>query len=73
MKCIYKLRVDQILDKKGDIHTVYGIEAWKKQQCIQSIGDIFFDFQRAEEFVARCNQSELSIIHLMDVISDILE
>lgn len=73
MRCIYKLRTDQILDEENQKHTVYGIEAWEKGRCLQSVGDIFFDFQKAEEFVRKCNQLELSVIHLMDVIMDILE
>lgn len=73
MRCIYKLRTDQIFDEENQMYTVYGIEVWESGQCIQSVGDIFFDFQKAERFVAKCNQLELSVIHLMDVILDILE
>ena len=73
MSYTYHLRTDFILDEEGNKHIVYGVSAIQTDGTIlMSVSDVFFDAQQAKAFVACCNQYEVSLIHLMDVIDDAL-
>lgn len=72
MDCRYTIRKDEVQDESGQTHTVYGVEAWLGAKKIRCIPDVFFVRRRAEDFVYRCNTYELSLVHLMDVIEDVL-
>lgn len=73
MQVIYKLRTDIVLDEDNCEYTVYGITALDSyENVLMTVEDIFFDKQKAEEFVELCNQEKLELIHLQDVIEDIL-
>lgn len=39
---------------------------------VVQISDLFLDRERAEEFAALCNRCKLSIVHLNDVIDNLL-
>lgn len=74
MKITYRLRTDSVCDEDGILHTVYGIEAFaRNKHRVTYIADIFFDKQKAEDFIGLCNDLKLSLIHLSDVIEDVLE
>lgn len=74
MKITYRLRTDKVCDEKGVLHIVYGIEAFaKNKHKIASVADVFFDKQKAENFIKLCNDLKLSLVHLPDVIEDVLE
>ncbi len=74
MTVIYRLRTDEIYDEEGILHTVYGIDVLNNQNCIiDSIADIFLDGVKAKKFVDLCNELNLSLIHLPEVIEDALE
>ena len=74
MKITYRLRTDKVFDEDGVFHTVYGIEAFaKSNRKVASVADVFFDKQKAEDFIKLCNDHRLSLIHLPDVIEDVLE
>ncbi len=66
---LYQTRVDEIQDECGNVHTVYGIDAF---QCVRSVPDVFTDEGKAEAFVKRCNELLLDLCHLDDVIEDLL-
>jgi len=69
----YYLRTDNVFDEYGDIHTVYGIDAVNENGIVEmSVKDVFFEFERAKKFIDTCNRLDLSIVHLMDVVEDIL-
>ena len=73
MEYIYRTRSDVIFDEDGKKHIVYGIEAMTHQNIvITSVSDIFFNERDAQAFVELCNNKKLSLIHLPDVIEDIL-
>ncbi len=73
MNCIYNLRKDVVKDEDGQYHTVYGIEAVDADgKVLQSFEDIFFDLEKAVEFVELCNQNKLELIHLEGVVEDAL-
>ena len=73
MQVIYKLRIDTVTDENNRKHTVYGITALDSfENVLKTFEDIFFDKQKAEKFIALCNYEKLELIHLQDVIEDIL-
>ena len=74
MEYIYKLRSDKIVSEEGESFIVYGIDAENvdTKNIEVSIPDIFFDKKTAEEFINLCNKEELMIVHLWDVIEDVL-
>ena len=73
MQIIYTLKTDTVFDEDNNEYTVYGITALDIfKNVLQSVEDIFFNKQKAEEFISICNQEKLELIHLQDVIDDIL-
>lgn len=74
MNYIYKIRSDKIVGEEGEIFTVYGIDAVNinTNHVEVSIPDIFFEKKQAEEFINLCNKEKLMIVHLWDVIEDVL-
>lgn len=73
MQVIYKLRTDIVLDEDNCEYTVYGITALDSyENVLMTVEDIFFDKQKAEEFVELCNQEKLELIHLQNVIEDVI-
>ena len=72
MKYEYKIREDVITDEEGELHTVFGIEAWCGKELVRTISDVFYQQKNAEHYIELFNKLNLSIIHLEDVIEDIL-
>ncbi len=73
MSYTYRLRTDIVEDEEGNSFTVYGIEAVDPAgQILESVPDLFFDRQEAEQFVKLCIEEELCLVHLMDVAEDVL-
>ena len=69
----YKLRRDTVTADDGRTRTVYGISAIGNDgKTLASVSDIFFDAKKARAFVAKCNRAKLSLIHLYDIIDDVL-
>lgn len=69
----YTLRTYIVTDEGNHKHTVYGITALDSfGNVLKTVEDIFFCKQKAEEFIELCNQEKLELIHLQDVIEDIL-
>ncbi len=73
---VYFLRQDIILDESGEEHVVYGVDLREENDpaapIYQSVPDVFFDLEKAQEFIENCNALRLNPIHLMDVIEDVL-
>ena len=69
----YTLRCDTVTDEDGCAHTVYGITA---RNCfgktLATFADIFFDKQKAINFVSLCNSERLELVHLADAVEDAL-
>ena len=71
MNYIYRLNETTIADEDEKKYTVYGIDAVNDNGYIlESHSDIFFGLLKAEKFVSLCNDCELKLIHLPDVIED---
>ena len=76
MYCVYKMIVTKEQDEQGRHYSGYGIEAWTdsdtEPQLLQRIPDLFLDRNRGEQFVELCNSEEVELIHLLEVIDNIL-
>ena len=73
MQVIYTLRTDIVTDEENQRHTVYGIDVLDNfKNVIKTVKDIFFNKQKAENFIKLCNEEKLELVHLQDVIEDIL-
>ena len=73
MSHTYQLNETTVKDKDGIVYTVYGIDAVnKKGKIVKSFTKIFYERSRAQDLVALCNECELSIIHLANVVEDAL-
>lgn len=74
MKYIYVIRVDIISNEADNTYTVYGVEAidTRKGTVLSSYPDIFTDLKEAESVIQLLNEEKLDIIHLPDVINDII-
>ena len=71
MNYIYRLNEITITDEEDIKHIVYGIDAVDKcGNILTSYTDIFFDQTKTENFVALCNECELELIHLPDMVED---
>ncbi len=65
----YILRSDTVFDEQGIRHTVYGVNVPTEQI---SVADVFYHKAEAKDFIRKCNELDLSPLHLPDVIDDIL-
>ncbi len=67
----YFLEESKLEDEEGVIHDVFGVSAKDSDGNIQaSYPDLFFERQRAVDFVDLCNEVKLELCHLLDVIED---
>ena len=67
------MRTDIVTDEENHRYTVYGITALDNLgNMLKTFEDIFFDKNKAEEFVKLCNKEKLELIHLQDVVEDVL-
>jgi len=74
MQVTYTLKTDIVKDEDNCEFLVYGITAIDSNgNVLDAYEDIFFDKQKAEEFIELCNEEKLELIHLPDVIDDILD
>ncbi len=73
MSYTYRLNETTVTDEDGEMYTVYGIDAVDESgNILESFPDIFFDLTKAEEFIDSCNICELHLIHLADVVEDVI-
>ena len=67
------MRTDFAKDEENHQYTVYGITALDNfGNMLKTFKDIFFDKNKAEEFVKLCNEEKLELVHLQDVVEDVL-
>lgn len=69
----YTLKTDIVTDEENHAHTVYGITVLDNfENILKTIKDIFLNKQKAEEFIELCNKEKVELIHIQDVIDDML-
>lgn len=72
-KYTYRVKTTSISGGQGNSRSVYGIEVLNSiGRSLKVVPNIFLDATQAEKFVDLCNSEELDIIHLDDVIEDLL-
>ena len=73
MYCTYKLNETIIKDEDGMTYTLYGIDALDTNgNIVKSVKNIFFQRSRATNLINLCNEGELALTHLDDVIEEAL-
>lgn len=73
MKHTYRLKTETIKNDVGDIFTAYGIDIYNsKKELVKSVSDIFLDKRKAEKFVKICNDLEIPINRISDIIDYVI-
>lgn len=74
MKYIYVIRIDTTPNGNNQMCTVYGIEAVDSSSgtVLSSIPDIFTDLREADRVIQLLNEEKLELIHLPDIVNDII-
>lgn len=72
MSVTYSLTEGEISDEESESRKGYGIMGKSADGETASFPDVFTDRGRAEDLVRRCNEGELRLCHLLDVIYDTL-
>lgn len=74
-KYIFTVREDKLEINGEKSRIVYGIDIWQKKAniryCVKTIPDIFFVRKKAEKFVNYCNNNDVNLIHIDDIIEDL--
>ena len=70
MKYEYRVRTDIVYDEDKLPRTVYGVELLTNGEVKRSVPDVFFERQKAEQFVCACNTLHLRPRHLDEVVED---
>lgn len=73
MTFCYRLNEANVTDESGALHAVYGADATDASgNILESVTDIFFHRQSAEDFIALCNALQLHPRHLRDAAENAL-
>lgn len=73
MHYTYRMKETCLCDEQGTKWTVYGVEAVDATGNILScFSDVFFDRESAKSFVRACNEQEVELLHIRDVVDDAL-
>ena len=73
MECNFE-RISKIIKTEDGLEIeTYGIKAVSKNgNVLKSVDDITTDSQKLDKFISLCNQGNLALRHLNDVIEDFL-
>lgn len=76
MVVTYQFVEESLWAKDIGNYKTFGIYAYKEEgetkEEIAHISDVFLSREKAEQFVDMCNQLKLDVIHLADVVEDII-
>lgn len=73
MQHTFRMRKDRLCDEDGSEWIVYGVEAVDSSGTVlYRCSDIFFDGKTAADFIRQCNEKEVELSHIPDIISDVL-
>ncbi len=68
---IYRMKEEVLRDEQGIARKVYGIEAVDEAgNVLFRFPDMFFDLEKAKAFVHMCNEQQVELVHIHDVISN---
>ncbi len=66
----YQTQEEKIYHPLTGSYTAYGILVVCQSKLIEYVSNVFLNRAEAEDFVGLCNELELDVIHLHDVIED---
>lgn len=70
---LYRVTQSKIVDEDGGEHDTYGIEAvGENGDVLERIDDICLCRSQLEEAVSKMNKGKLALIHLDDVVENIM-
>lgn len=71
---MYKIRIDELNDEKGNQFTVYGFDFFSPNEsnAVKAYPDIFFDREYAERFIEALNNSDIDERQIPEIIDDVL-
>lgn len=76
MVVTYQLVEESLWAEDVGIYNTFGICAYeaggKSEKEVAHVSDIFLIREKAEQFVDMCNKLKLDVIHLLDVIEDMI-
>lgn len=70
MEVTYEMTCATMYDHEIGAYTSYEMSASKDGKIIRSIPDISVNRNALEELVRKCNESNLAIVHMQDVVED---
>ena len=69
----YTLRTNAIIDENNNEHIEYGIAVIDRLgNVLKTVDNVFLCKEKAQNFINLCNREKLELIHLQNVIEDIL-
>lgn len=69
----YRIREDTVFEENKTCRLAFGIDIISPNgETICSFSDLFCDRKQGEKFVALCNEGELSLAHILDVLEDFM-
>ncbi len=68
----YQTQEEKIYHPLTGSYTAYGISVIYKSKLVEYVSNVFLEKEEAEAFVGLCNELELDVIHLHDVIEDMI-
>lgn len=75
-KYLFTVREDTVLFEEDNTYIAYGIDIWEEREntryCVKTISDVFLCREKAEKFVKFCNENDISLIHIDDIIEDMV-
>ncbi len=71
---MYKIRINEIVDEKGNKFTVYGFDVTspKDSNIVKSYPDIFFDEEYAKKFIEKINSCDIDMTQIPEIIDDVI-
>ena len=64
--------ISETLELDGNNYIGYGIEVYSDEERLLLIRDVTCDLQWMEEFVEKINENDVPVMHIMDILIDLL-
>lgn len=76
MRYIYAVTEESGTNEEVGKYKAYGLNVYEQKDdemvLIRAVSDLFLDEQQAQKFAKLCTEEQLDVIHLDDVIDDML-
>lgn len=70
----YRIKREKSFNEKIGYYTSYGVEVYAEdgKTLIKYIDDVFLSLEKAEKFVALCNENDVELCHLEQLCEDFI-